>query len=116
MHVQDLVDLSDATVLCGQNLVDQALSCGYACDLLSWVMARGEPGMAWITVQTHLNVVAVASLHEMACILLPEGLTMAEEVLAKARAEGITVLSSPHNAYTLAGRMFVAGLPSPSGF
>ena len=33
---------------------------GYICDLLSWVMARGTEGMAWITVQTHLNVLAVA--------------------------------------------------------
>jgi hypothetical protein len=56
-----------------QGVPDGEVTCGYTCDLLSWVMARGKAGCAWVTVQTHMNVVAVASLHDMACIICPEG-------------------------------------------
>ena len=77
-------------------------------------MARGEEGMAWVTVQTHLNVIAVASLHEMACVILPDGLRMEEAVLHKAKEEGIAVLSSAHSAYTIIGRLSASGLKAPS--
>lgn len=88
------------------------IGCGYVCDLLSWVMARGQPGMAWVTVQLHLNVIAVAALHEMSCVILPEGLRMEEAALQKAREEGITVISSPLPAYDICARMARAGIPA----
>ncbi len=92
--------------------MDKEITCGYACDLLSWVMAHGEEGMAWVTVQTHLNVVAVASLAEMACVILPEDIVMEPDVLAKANAEGLCVLSSPLTAYEICGRMAGQGVPA----
>lgn len=89
------------------------IACGYVCDLLSWVMARGEAGMAWVTVQTHLNVIAVASLHEMACVVLPDDIRMEEAVLTKAREEGIAVITSPLSAFEICGRLAAAGLKAP---
>ena len=35
----------------------------YIGDLLSFVMANGKEGALWLTVQKHLNVVAVAELN-----------------------------------------------------
>lgn len=74
---------------------------GCVCDLLSWVMARGEPGMAWITVQTHLNVVAVACLHEFACVIVPESIDVPAATIDKATAEGVAIYSSPKTSYAL---------------
>ena len=81
------------------------------CDLLSWVMAHGCEGMAWVTVQTHMNVVAVAALAEMACVILPENIDMPESILEKATDEGLRVLKSPLSAYTICGRMMEKGVP-----
>ena len=88
---------------------DKDVTCGYVCDLLSWVMAHGEEGMAWVTVQTHLNVVALA---EMACVILPEGIVMETESLEKATAEGLCVLSSDLTAYEICGRIAAQGVPA----
>lgn len=105
-----------ADVLEGQWLVapqeDQAVTCGYTCDLLSWVMAHARQGMAWITVQTHMNVIAVAALMELSCVILPEGIQMEQGVLDKAREEGIAVLCSPLTAYALCARMAAKGIPA----
>ena len=87
------------------------ITCGYTCDLLSWVMAHGEEGMAWVTVQTHMNVVAVAVLADMACVVLPESIDMPAEILQKAEAEGLAVLKSPLTAYAICGRMAAQGVP-----
>ena len=94
---------------------DQAaeVSCGYTCDLLSWVLAHGKQGMAWVTMQTHVNVIAVAVLMEMACVILSEGVVLEEAAMAKAKEEGIAVLTSDKTAYELAGMMMKIGVQPP---
>ena len=106
MKVSELRELIQAENMTPALSEDREITCGYACDLLSWVMAHGDEGMAWVTVQTHMNVVAVAVLSEMACIVLPEGIRMEAESLQKANDEGMAVLTSPLTAYEICGRMF----------
>ena len=112
MIVSELMALIDAKNLTPEAPADREITCGYACDLLSWVMAHGEDGMAWVTVQTHLNVIAVAALADMACVILPESITMEQESLDKANSEGMCVLSSPLTAYEICGRMAGQGIPA----
>jgi hypothetical protein len=89
------------------------VTCGYACDLLSWVLAHGQKGMAWATVQTHINVVAIAVLMEMSCIILVEGNQLEADSLAKAKEEGLAVLATRMTAYEVCGRMMAAGIAPP---
>ena len=112
MTIKDLLPRIEGTLLTENSDLSRDISTGYACDLLSWVMARGQPGMAWVTAQLHLNVIAVAALHEMSCVILPEELRMDEGALSKAQEEGIAVISSPLNAYALCARMAEAGIPA----
>lgn len=83
---------------------------GCACDLLSWVMAHGCGDMAWVTVQTHMNVIAVAALLDFACVIVPNGLKMPPDVIAKADEEGIAVLESELDAFTICGMMYSGGV------
>ena len=112
MNVHELKELLEARNLTDTLPEDAEVTCGYACDLLSWVMSHGDSGMAWTTVQTHMNVVAVAVLADMACVVLPENVEMEPEVLDKARTEGIVILSSPLTSYEICGRMYERHLPS----
>ena len=111
MKVSELALLFEAQNMTPGVEEDREVSCGYTCDLLSWVMAHGCEGMAWITVQTHMNVVAVAALAEMACVILPESIDMPEAILEKAAEEGLRVLKSPLSAYAICGRMAEKGVP-----
>ena len=111
MKVSELAALIGARELT-EGLEDREVKCGYTCDLLSWVMAHGDEGMAWVTVQTHMNVIAVAVLSEMACVILPEDITMESESLEKAALEKLPVLSSPLSGYEICGRMHSAGIPA----
>ena len=110
MDIQGLVTLTGAKVLTEKTDLTRAVECGYSCDLLSWVMAHGKHGMAWITVQTHMNVVAVATLMEMAAVIVPEGIAVTDDVLKRASDEGVAVLSSEKSAYELCGLMYGAGI------
>lgn len=112
MTIGELLRLTEGRLLTPEEGMAREVSCGYCCDLLSWVMAHGRPGMAWITVQTHLNVVAVAALHDMSCLILPEGLRMEGAPLDKAGEEGLAVISSDLSAYALCARLAAAGVPA----
>ena len=90
---------------------EHAVSGAYAGDLLSWVMAHGAAGMAWVTVQTHMNVIAVASLMEMAAVIIPENIEMEGPSIEKAKDEGISVLQTSLTAYEICARLAEAGLP-----
>ena len=111
MKVRDLLPLLNATCVTPTADLDKEVLCGYTCDLLSWVMGHGQEGMAWVTVQTHMNVIAVAVLSEMACVILPENIQMEADSLAKAAAEDMPVLVSPLSGYEICGRMHENGVP-----
>ena len=112
MNVRELMPHIEARALTGETGLDNPVSAGYACDLLSWVMAHGREHMAWVTVQTHMNVIAVASLMEMAAVIIPEGIQMEEPSLEKAREEGVAVLQSDKTAFALCALLAQHGLPS----
>ena len=112
MTLENLIALTGAKNMTPGLPLDTQVSCGYTCDLLSWVMAHGKQGMAWITVQTHMNVIAVASLMEMAAVIIPEGIQMEEPSLEKAREEGVAVLQSDKTAFALCALLAQPGLPS----
>ena len=111
MTLENLIALTGAKNMTPGLPLDTQVSCGYTCDLLSWVMAHGQAGMAWITVQTHINVIAVAALMEMAAVILPEGIQMEAASLDKAKEEGVAVLQSELTAYDICARLAAAGLP-----
>lgn len=110
MKVRELQEKIGAAVLTGEVGLDNEIGSGYCCDLLSWVMAHGSAGMAWVTVQTHMNVIAVATLHEMACVIIPEGAQMEQDIADKAAEEGIAVLCTDKPAYEICGIMFAGGV------
>ena len=110
MTVKELAALIGASIITKEADTEKEVKGGYVCDLLSWVMAHGRDGMAWTTVQTHMNVIAVASLHDMSCVIIPEGIRMEEEVVAKADEEGICVLSSELTAFDICGRLAAGGI------
>ena len=112
MKISDLIALLNAENMTPDLPTDREITCGYTCDLLSWVMAHGEEGMAWVTVQTHMNVIAVAVLADMACVIMPESIDMDKDSIEKAAEEGLCVLKSPLTAFDICGRMAAAGIPA----
>lgn len=74
----------------------------YIGDLLSWVMGRAEAGNVWITIMSNINVIAVAALADVSCVLLAEGVSLDGETLAAAEAKGINVLKTEMSAYEAA--------------
>ena len=84
---------------------DREVTGVYACDFLSRVMSCCGAGNIWITVQTHLNVLAVAELNDAACIIVPEGISQKSATVARSLEKGIAILSIHLPSYQLFWRL-----------
>ncbi len=74
----------------------------YIGDMLSRVMTSYGEGNLWITVQTSVNMLAVAEFAEAACVVLPEGIRLDDKIAGRAREQEITVFASEKSAFELA--------------
>ncbi|MDY3868151.1 MAG: hypothetical protein SOZ52_02115, partial [Pyramidobacter sp.] len=67
---------------------------GCACDLLSWVMAKGEADFLWMTVQGHVNAAAVCLLRDMPAIVLTCGRSADADLILRCQQENIFLAST----------------------
>jgi len=100
MTISKLAEELGLTRLSGEG--DREVESCYISDLLSRVLGGCQSGDVWITVQSSLNMVAVAVMTDASCVILPEGLTAPDNVIEKANEEGLTIFTSEESAYSLA--------------
>jgi predicted transcriptional regulator len=106
MQVKDIIKILDLKVFGGSGGLDREISGGYTSDLLSDVMGHAECGNIWITLQTHKNVTAIASLKELAAVILIKGNNPDADMLEHAENEQIPILGSNKEAFELTGKLF----------
>ena len=104
MTVGELSKMLDLTPFSVAN-EDRTVSGGYVGDLLSWVMGRAESDQVWITIMSNQNIVAVATLTDVAMIVLAEGVRPDEGVAEIAADRGINLYGSKLPAFELATRI-----------
>ncbi|MTI55152.1 AraC family transcriptional regulator [Geosporobacter ferrireducens] len=110
MRVKDLVEKVGFRHIAGKTALEKELTGLYCCDLLSWVMSHAKQGDAWITVQTHVNVVAIASLLDLGCIIIPEDAEIDNATVDKAVDEDIAILATHLSSFEIFKRLYEQGL------
>lgn len=106
MKITDVVRELDLRVVSGTGGLENDVTGGYVSDLLSDVIGNGREGNVWITLQAHHNIVAVASLKDLAAIIIVRGVNPDEETVRKSNQENIPVLSSDEDTFTAAGKLY----------
>ncbi len=101
MTVSELSKNKSLTVLCMPD-GDRVIRGVYIGDLLSWVMGRAKEDDAWITIMSNSNTVAVASLADVSCVILAEGVTLEDSVIETATKNNINILSTNLAAFDAA--------------
>jgi hypothetical protein len=86
------------------------VSGGYASDLLSDVITHSREGDLWVTVQKHVNTVAVARLNGLAGIVLVNGREPDPQMTARAEREHIPIVSTPLPAFEVVGVIHGLGI------
>ncbi|MDY5969181.1 MAG: DRTGG domain-containing protein [Bacteroidales bacterium] len=106
MKVKELAEALNLTVLSGKEGLEREIEGCYVSDLLSDVMGNANQSDVWVTLQTHKNVVAIASLKELACVILVKGQSATEDTLEQSNEEQIPFLSTPMGTFETAGKIY----------
>ena len=111
MTLQDVIDQLNLTPLTKPRDFSRVIpSSGYASDLLSCFRPGARHNGIWVTLQAHVNVVAVGALLELSAIIITEGAQPDQDTLAKANEEGVTLLATDKSTFYVAGRLWELGL------
>lgn len=106
MKINEIAEALNLTLLAGGKGTDRLVSGGYVSDLLSDVMGNASEGDLWITLQTHKNVMAIASLRDLAGIILVNGNKPDADMAEQAEIENIPVLGTNETAFTISGKLY----------
>ncbi len=106
MKVTDIVDKLGLTVFSGHEGLGREVTGGYTSDLLSDVMGHAAAGSVWVTIQTHRNVTAIASLKDISAVIITCGEQPGEDTMAQSNEEGVPFLGTTLSTYELTGRLY----------
>jgi hypothetical protein len=111
MRLNKLKQVLDLQVRTAADRLDREVRGGYASDLMSDVIANAEERCIWVTLQTHVNIVAVAAMKELAGIILVNSREPQEETIKRGEEKKVPILVSRLPAFELIGRLYGLGIP-----
>jgi len=106
MKITEIVKKLDLRIVSGQNGLDNEATGGYVSDLLSDVIGNAKEGQIWITLQTHQNIIAVASLKDISAIIIVKSAVPEADTIEKSNTENIPLLITDLDTFNITGRLF----------
>ncbi len=92
MLVKDILNSEHLKTINDNGNLDSKISGMFACDLLSHVMGHAEEGNILITVLNNINVLGVASLLDLSCVIFTHSTDVNDAVIHKANELEIPLL------------------------
>ncbi len=112
IELTKIIEELDLDVQAGAEALHHEVTGVYVSDMLSDVIAHSGAGHIWITLQIHMNIIAVARLKEITGIIIVNGREIGDDVREKADEEKIPVMGTDMNTYQLAGKLYAMGVGS----
>lgn len=106
MTVKELAEKLNLTIYSGQGGLNNEILGGYTSDLLSDVMGNCNAGNVWVTLQTHKNIMAIASLKELAAIVLVKGFKPETETIEKSNEDNLPILGTDVQTFEITGKIY----------
>ncbi len=113
MKLTEIIDALQLENLTPELKTDGEVTGGFSSDLLSDVLAAAPRGGILVTVQMHLNVIAVAVHAELAAVIFAAGRSATPLVRERAIEEGVVLLATPRQGFDVVGQLYALGLRGP---
>ena len=110
MKLKEIVKEFNLEPIAGYKDEDKNISGAYTSDLLSDVIANSKKENVWVTLQLHVNVIAVASLKELSAIIIVLNKDIDQDTIEKADKENIPIFKTPLTAYEISGKLYEYGV------
>ena len=110
MKIRNIMELLDAKVLCGEDMLDSHVHSACGSDMMSDVLAFVKEQAVLLTGLINLQVVRTAEMMDMKCIVFVRGKTPPPDVIELAEESGIVLLSTDERMYVACGKLYENGL------
>ena len=110
MLLNDVKNILEAKVLCGEDKMNTEVKSACGCDLMSDVLAFVKDQALLLTGLMNSQVVRTAEMMDMKAVVFVRGKTPSEEILELAKEAGIVVLCTELPLYMSCGKLYSQGL------
>jgi predicted transcriptional regulator len=111
MTLKEIKELLNAEVICGEKFLDIEIKFAGGSDMMSDVLAFGQPGLLLLTGLSNSQSVRTADIIEASAIIYVRGKQPDDVGIDLAREKDIPLLSTQHTMYTACGILYSKGLP-----
>ncbi len=110
MKIQQIKELLNATVLCGEEHLDGEVKSACGCDMMSDVLAFVKDQAVLLTGLCNPQVIRTAMMMDMRCIVFVRGKRPSEDIVSLAQDSGIVVMTTEERMYVACGVLYAEGL------
>ena len=104
------MDLLDANVLCGKELLENEIHSACGSDMMSDVLAYVKEQAVLLTGLVNPQVIRTAMMMDMRCVVFVRGKNPSEDMIELAAENGLVLLSTAERLYVACGKLYAAGL------
>ena len=110
MRIKDLRDLLEATLLCGEERLDEVFDTVFASDMMSDVLACPDEIHCLLTGLMNAQVIRTADMMDIGVIVFVRGKCPPEDVVEMARQREMVVMFTGCKMFSACGRLYNAGI------
>ena len=110
MKMSKIVELLDAKVLCGEELLENEVHSACGSDMMSDVLAFVKDQAVLLTGLCNPQVVRTAEMMDMHCIVFVRSKKPSNEMILLAQESGIVILTTNLRMYEACGILYNEGL------
>lgn len=110
MTVREVKELLGATVLTGEELLENQVTSACSSDMMSDVLAFSSDHSVLITGLCNPQVIRTAEMLDITCIVFIRGKQPDESMIQMAADRGLVILATEHRMFSTCGILYKAGL------
>lgn len=110
VKIKQIKELLSANLLTGGNFLEEEVTYGYGCDLMSDVLAYVQNNVVLLTGLIHPQVIRTAEMLDIKAIVIVRGKEPTEEFVRMAESREIVILTTQHSLFTANGILYNNGL------
>lgn len=110
MKLADIIRLTEAKLIVGNEVDELDLKRAFSSDLMSDVLTLETDNILLITGLTNPQLIRTAEMADIEVVLLARNKKASPEMIELAREVGLVLLETPYSIYRTSGVLFTNGL------
>lgn len=110
MKIDEIVQLLDASILCGQHRTSDTISFAFSSDLMSDVLTLDAENILLVTGLANVQIIRTAEVADIHYLVIVRNKKVSEDIVAMAAELNMVLIESPYSMFKASGILYAHGL------